>query len=88
MLWFLSIAARDGYCVDRYHDSATAVMEKNKDGRLAIALVMLRPQVHFSGELLPTWMQVLAMHEEAHGECFIANSVKSEVRCEPEQPSH
>ena len=87
MLWFLSIAAKNGYCVDQYYDSATAVMKKNKDGKLAIALVTLRPQVHFSGELMPTWTQVLTMHDKAHEECFIANSVKSEVRCEPEQPA-
>jgi organic hydroperoxide reductase OsmC/OhrA len=30
------------------------------------------------------------MHHEAHDECFIANSVKTEVRCEPviADPSH
>jgi organic hydroperoxide reductase OsmC/OhrA len=28
------------------------------------------------------------MHHEAHEECFIANSVKTEVRCEPVLVAH
>ena len=45
--------------------------------------VVLRPDVLFSGECLPTREDLAQMHHEAHGECFIANSVKTEVRCEP-----
>ena len=83
MLWFLSIAARRRFCVDRYFDTAAGIMDKNADGRLAMTLVTLRPAVQFSGERLPTREQIAQMHEEAHEECFIANSVKTEVRCEP-----
>ncbi len=43
----------------------------------------LRPAVQFSGERLPTPEQIGEMHHEAHDECFIARSVRSEVRCEP-----
>jgi organic hydroperoxide reductase OsmC/OhrA len=32
---------------------------------------------------MPTREQIEQMHHQAHEECFIANSVKSEVRCEP-----
>jgi organic hydroperoxide reductase OsmC/OhrA len=42
----------------------------------------LHPKVQFSGERLPTREEIDAMHHEAHEECFIANSVKTEVRCE------
>lgn len=83
MLWFLSIAAKNKFCVDRYLDSAVGVMEKNEDGKLAMSVVTLRPAVSFSGERLPTREEIDRMHHEAHEDCFIANSVKSEVRCEP-----
>jgi organic hydroperoxide reductase OsmC/OhrA len=83
MLWFLSIAARRGFCVDRYADNPLGVMAKNGDGRLAITVVTLRPEVAFAGDRQPDNEDVTRMHEQAHAECFIANSVKSEVRCEP-----
>lgn len=83
MLWFLSIAAARRYRVDRYVDCATGVMEKNADGRMAITVVTLRPRVVFSGDPVPTREQVERMHHLAHEECYIANSVRTEVRCEP-----
>ena len=83
MLWFLSIAARRGFCVDRYADAAHGVMQKNAEGRMAMTVVTLRPEVRFSGAALPTRDQIDALHHEAHESCFIANSVKTELRCEP-----
>ncbi len=83
MLWFLSIAAKKGFCVDRYIDHATGVLEKNAEQRLAMTKVTLHPRVVFSGSPAPTREEIQAMHEQAHEECFIATSVKTEVRCEP-----
>lgn len=83
MLWFLDIAARRGFCVDQYLDSALGVMARNEHGKLFMADVTLRPQVVFSGDQLPTREQIDAMHHKAHAECFIANSVLSAVRCQP-----
>jgi organic hydroperoxide reductase OsmC/OhrA len=83
MLWFLSIAGRRGFTVDRYRDAAVGVMAKNAEGRLAMTVVTLRPEVAFSGDTLPSSADVDAMHHEAHDKCFIANSVKTEVRVEP-----
>ncbi len=83
MLWFLSIAARRGFCVDRYADNPVSVMAKNGDGKLAITIVTLKPEVAFSGDRQPERDELAQMHHRAHAECFIANSVKSEVRCEP-----
>jgi len=83
MLWFLSIAAKRKFCVDAYADNARGVMEKNADGKMAMTVVTLRPKVTFSGDQLPTQAQVEELHHQAHEECFIANSVKTEVRCEP-----
>jgi len=83
MLWFLSIAAQHGFCVDRYADAARGVMQKNAEGRMAMTVVTLRPEVRFSGTALPTRDQIDTLHHKAHEACFIANSVKTEVRCEP-----
>jgi len=83
MLWFLSIAAKRKFCVEAYLDNAMGVMDKNAEGRMAMTVVTLRPKVTFSGGKLPTHNQVEELHHQAHEECFIANSVKTEVRCEP-----
>ena len=83
MLWFLSIAAQRKFCVDRYQDNAVGVMAKNSEGKLFMSVVTLRPAVVFSGERLPEQAQIENMHHAAHEACYIANSVKSEVRCEP-----
>ena len=86
MLWFLSIAAQRKFCVDSYVDEALGVMARNAAGKMAMTQVTLRPQVAFGGERLPTDDEIAAMHHEAHDECFIANSVTTEVRCEPVRP--
>jgi organic hydroperoxide reductase OsmC/OhrA len=83
MLWFLDIAARAGWVVDDYRDDALGVMAPNAEGKLAMTLVTLRPAVSFGGDRQPDAGQLHALHHQAHAECFIANSVKSEVRCEP-----
>jgi organic hydroperoxide reductase OsmC/OhrA len=83
MLWFLSIAAKNKFCVDRYFDIASGVMEKNADGKMAMTLVTLRPDVVFSGDSQPDREALAQLHHDAHEACFIANSVKTEVRCEP-----
>jgi organic hydroperoxide reductase OsmC/OhrA len=83
MLWFLSIAARRGFCVDRYTDNAQGVMGRNARGKMAMTEVTLRPQAVFSGAKVPTPGQIDEMHHKAHEEWFIANSVTTDVRCEP-----
>ena len=87
MLWFLTMAVKRKFCVDRYFDAATGVMEKNAEGKVAMTVVTLRPEVTFSGANLPTREQIEHMHHRAHEECFIANSVKTDVRCKPVYPA-
>ncbi|HSV71249.1 MAG TPA: OsmC family protein [Methylibium sp.] len=82
MLWFLSLAAERGWVVDRYTDEASGVMAKNAEGRLAMTVVTLRPAVAFAGAP-PALPDFEALHHAAHEQCFIANSVRTEVRCEP-----
>ena len=83
MLWFLAIAAKYGFCVDRYFDAPVGRLGRDRDGRLAMTLVTLRPEVRFSGDKRPAPHDIRHMHHEAHDACFIANSVKTEVRCDP-----
>ena len=83
MLWFLSIAAKQGYTVDTYDDEACGVMAKNLTGRLAMTTITLRPQVGFGGGKLPDRAALDALHAAAHAECFIAASIRSEVIIEP-----
>lgn len=87
MLWFLHIAAKRQFVVDRYRDQASGLMARNGDGKLAMTQVTLRPEAGFAGARQPTRAEIDAMHHEAHAECFIANSVKSEVLCEPVYPA-
>ncbi len=83
MLWFLSFAAKAGYVVDRYRDAASGVLGRNTAGQEAITVVTLRPHCHFSGGKLPSHEKIAAFHERAHHACFLANSVRSEIRIEP-----
>ena len=83
MLWFLSLAATRGHVVDRYTDAAVGVMARNAEGRTAMTLVTLRPTVAFA-DPAPDGEALAALHHAAHERCFIANSVKTEVRCEPQ----
>ena len=79
MLWFLHLAAQAGFVVERYEDRAEGVMARNADGKPAITRVTLRPLAEFAGERQPDRQALEALHHAAHAECFIANSVKTEV---------
>jgi organic hydroperoxide reductase OsmC/OhrA len=79
MLWFLSLAAKRGFVVERYADEAFGVMEPNADGKLAFTRITLRPRIEFGGAKWPSAAERAALHHAAHDECFIANSLKCEV---------
>jgi organic hydroperoxide reductase OsmC/OhrA len=83
MLFFLSFAASGGWRIDEYTDDAVGTMGRNPAGKIAMLSVVLRPRVSFSGERLPGREDILRLHHRSHGECFIANSVTTEVRVEP-----
>jgi organic hydroperoxide reductase OsmC/OhrA len=83
MLWFLFIAAKRRFVVDSYRDEAVGLLAKDETRKEWMTKVTLRPEVHFSGDRRPTRQELIAMHEEAHEQCFIARSVKTDVRCEP-----
>ena len=82
MLWFLHLANRKKFIVERYVDEASGVLGKNAEGREAMTRVTLRPAITFSGTP-PTPEQFAQLHEKTHERCFIANSVKTEIILEP-----
>src|SRR3954454_11061643 len=82
MLFFLSFAAAEGLVVDRYDDMAIGVMGRDARGRTMVSKVTLHPRVTLSGPLRPGEDELAALHHHAHEECFIANSVLTEVAVE------
>ena len=82
MLWFLSIAAREGFIIDTYEDKAEGVIRKNEGGKLAFTEVTLQPHVAYKHGSSPTEKTDTELHHLAHQECFIANSVKANIRVE------
>lgn len=79
LLTFLYIAAKQGYVVDSYVDEAVGEMTKNERGKMWMSKVTLNPQIAFSGDKRPSAAQLEELHHLSHEECYIANSVKSEV---------
>ncbi len=79
MLVFLSIAAKKRYVVESYEDQAIGTLAPNQEGKTALTQVVLRPKVIFSGEKQPSMAMLEKMHHQSHENCFIANSVKTEV---------
>jgi organic hydroperoxide reductase OsmC/OhrA len=79
MLTYLYLASRQGFQLDSYHDEAVGVMTKNDRGVPWVSSVTLNPKIVYSGDKLPTREDEEQLHHRAHEQCFIANSIKSEV---------
>ncbi len=84
LLTFLHIAREAGFTVTHYRDDAEGVMAKDAEGRMAVTRVTLRPQIAYAGRA-PTLGERDRLHHLAHEQCFIANSVKTEVVVEEMQ---
>jgi organic hydroperoxide reductase OsmC/OhrA len=83
MLFFLDFARRAGFRVDSYVDEAEGIVAKDAQGRMAVTIVTLRPRIGFSGDKRPAAEELDSLHHKSHEACFIANSVRTEVRIEP-----
>ena len=81
MLFVLYHCAKQGFVADRYDDQAVGTMGKNAEGRMAMLKVVLRPRITWSGPA-PSAAQLEAIHHRSHEECYIANSVKTDVSVE------
>jgi organic hydroperoxide reductase OsmC/OhrA len=82
MLTFLHVASRRGFQVDSYEDHPVGVMTKNEKGIPWVSSIVLHPQIVFDGAKKPAAEELGQMHHLAHEQCFIANSIKSEVKVE------
>jgi organic hydroperoxide reductase OsmC/OhrA len=81
MLFFVDFARRAGLVVESYVDEAVGVLEKGADGKMAMTRVTLRPLVIWGGDA-PDDAALAELHHRAHDACFIANSVKTDVKVE------
>ena len=79
MLFFVSMAQRDGWVVDSYCDEAEGVLDKRDDGKMAMTRVRLRPRVTWGGDRQHDEPAIAELHHRAHEACFIANSVTTDV---------
>jgi len=75
MLTFLAIASKKAFVVDEYIDKAVAVLGKNKEGKLAVVKVVLRPEIVFAPNAGPSPEDFRMLHDRAHKGCIIANSI-------------
>jgi organic hydroperoxide reductase OsmC/OhrA len=82
MLTFLDLARRAGFVIESYEDEAEGVMAKNAAGKYWISRVTLRPRIAWGGDKQPSQDDLARLHHVAHEECFIANSVKTDVNVE------
>lgn len=79
MLFFLWLAAKQGFTVDQYTDQAIGIMDKNAQGKIAMTRISLRPQIVFSGAQQPTAAQLAQLHHQSHEDCYIANSIRADI---------
>ncbi|HEY2827869.1 MAG TPA: OsmC family protein [Pirellulales bacterium] len=80
MLTFVWLASKAGFIVDRYDDEAVGVMTKNDRGVPWVSKVTLHPRIVYGGERQPTAAEIERLHHGAHEQCYIANSVKTEIK--------
>lgn len=86
MLWFLDHAVSAGFLVASYVDAAEGTLGRIAPGKMGMTRVVLRPTVVFAGDKRPTAEDIERLHHAAHADCFIANSVTTEVVVEPPLP--
>ena len=83
MLSYLYLASRQGFEVASYHDEATGLMGKNERGVPWVAAVTLHPVISYAGDKRPSAEEEAKLHHLSHEQCYIANSVKTEITISP-----
>ncbi len=81
LLSFLAVAARARVDVVDYQDDAEGEMPED-ERPMRITRITLRPRITVRGDVNEERIQHLV--EVGHRECFIANSLKTDVVVEPE----
>ncbi len=79
MLTFLYLAGKEGFQVDSYEDEAVGAMTKNQRGTPWVSSITLQPRIRYSGSRQPGPAEEARLHHEAHEQCFIAQSIRTEV---------
>ncbi len=84
LLSFLAVAARARLDVVAYRDDAAGEMPED-DPPMRLVRIVLRPAIVLAdtGRPRPTADRLAHLVEVAHRECFIANSLRTEVVVEP-----
>jgi organic hydroperoxide reductase OsmC/OhrA len=82
MLTFLAICARKRLTVETYDDDAVGFLDRGPSGKLWMGRVVLRPRVRFGAAVDEATLAEL--HHKSHENCFIANSVTTNVTVEPQ----
>ena len=79
MLTYLWVAMRKGFTVESYTDEAVGIMAKAANGIPWVSKITLNVAIVYSGDKQPTKEDEAHLHHAAHEQCFIANSIKTEV---------
>jgi organic hydroperoxide reductase OsmC/OhrA len=79
MLTYLFLASKAGFQIASYEDEAVGLMTKNDRGVPWVSAVTLRPRIAYAGDARPSDADEDRLHHSAHEQCFIANSVKTEI---------
>jgi len=82
-LTFVFLASRKGFVVTAYEDHAVGHMQKNERGVPWVARVELGPRISWGGDKVPSPEELDDLHHHAHEQCFISNSVKTEIVVRP-----
>jgi organic hydroperoxide reductase OsmC/OhrA len=82
MLTFLYVAARAGFQIDAYEDEAVGVLTKNEKGVPWVSAITLHPKIVYGGDRRPTAAELEKLHHDAHEQCYVANSIKTDVKVE------
>ncbi|AAN56406.1 OsmC family protein [Shewanella oneidensis MR-1] len=80
MLTFLAIAHLKRLPVTSYVDEASAELGKNEAGKLAITKMILNPKIVFADGVEVTQETLEKIHEKAHANCFIANTLATDIQ--------
>ncbi len=83
MLTFVYLAGRQGFQIDSYEDEAVGSVTPNERRIPWVSKVTLQPRVVYGGAKRPTAEEQDRLHHAAHEQCFIANSVKTEILVKP-----
>ncbi len=79
MLTFLALASLQKLTVESYTDEAVGFLEKGEHGKPVLSRIELHPTTVFAEGVTVSPEKLRELHDKAHKECFLANSVKTEI---------